>query len=206
MLARRQLQERERLQGFIDRFRAKASKARQAQSRMKALAKLEPVALIEDAPPPVLRLPQPPELSPPLVALERASVGYEPGRPVLSRLDLRLDPDDRIALLGANGNGKTTFARLLAGRLEPLAGRVTRSPKLTYGFFAQHQIEEMRPDESAFDHLASLIPDAPPETVRTRSAGLVSVRKRRCFRSASSRAASVPGSTWRWSRTTRRRC
>ena len=101
MLAHRQQQERERLQGFIDRFRAKASKARQAQSRMKALAKLEPVALIEDAPPPNLRLPQPPELSPPLVALERASVGYEPGRPILSRLDLRLDPDDRIALLGA---------------------------------------------------------------------------------------------------------
>src|SRR6185503_13381660 len=154
VLARRQRQERERLRGFIDRFRAKASKARQAQSRMKALARLEPVALIEDAPPPVLRLPQPPELSPPLVALERASVGYEAGRPVLSRLDLRLDPDDRIALLGANGNGKTTFARLLAGRLEPLSGRVTRSPKLTCGFFAQHQIEEMRLDESALDHLA----------------------------------------------------
>jgi ATP-binding cassette, subfamily F, member 3 len=168
VLARRQQQERERLRGFIDRFRAKASKARQAQSRMKALAKLEPVALIEDAPPPNLRLPQPPELSPPLVALERASVGYEPGRPVLSRLDLRLDPDDRIALLGANGNGKTTFARLLAGRLEPLSGRVTRSPKMTSGFFAQHQIEEMRLGESAFDHLAALLPDAPPETVRTR--------------------------------------
>src|SRR4051812_27964273 len=168
VLARRQQQERERLQGFIDRFRAKASKARQAQSRMKALAKLEPVALIEDAPPPNLRLPQPPELSPPLVALERASVGYEPGRPVLSRLDLRLDPDDRIALLGANGNGKTTFARLLAGRLEPLAGRVTRSPKMTSGFFAQHQIEEMRLDESAFDHLAALMPEATPEAVRTR--------------------------------------
>src|SRR4051812_44523601 len=168
VLARRQLQERERLQGFIDRFRAKASKARQAQSRVKALAKLEPVALIEDAPLPVLRLPQPQELSPPLVALERASVGYEPGRPVLSRLDLRLDPDDRIALLGANGNGKTTFARLLAGRLEPLSGRVTRSPKMTSGFFAQHQIEEMRLDESAFDHLAALMPEATPEAVRTR--------------------------------------
>ena len=168
VLARRQRQERERLQGFIDRFRAKASKARQAQSRMKALARLEPVALIEDAPPPVLRLPQPSELSPPLVALERASVGYEPGRPVLSRLDLRLDPDDRIALLGANGNGKTTFARLLAGRLEPLAGRVTRSPKMTSGFFAQHQIEEMRLEESAFDHLAALMPEATPEAVRTR--------------------------------------
>jgi len=116
----------------------------------------------------VLRLPQPPELSPPLIALERASVGYEPERPILSRLDLRLDPDDRIALLGANGNGKTTFARLLAGRLEPLAGRVTRSPKMTSGFFAQHQIEEMRLDQSAFDHLAALMPEATPEAVRTR--------------------------------------
>ena len=168
VLARRQQQERERLQAFVDRFRAKASKARQAQSRMKALARLEPVALIEDSPPPVLRLPQPPELSPPLIALERVSAGYEPGRPVLSRLDLRLDPDDRIALLGANGNGKTTFARLLAGRLPPLSGRVTRSPRLTCGFFAQHQIEDMRVAESAVDHLAALLPDSPPEAVRSR--------------------------------------
>ncbi len=168
VLARRQQQERERLQHFIDRFRAKASKARQAQSRIKALARLEPVALIADAPPSALRLPPPPELSPPLLSLERVSTGYAPGRPVLSRLDLRLDPDDRIALLGANGNGKTTLARLLAGRLPPLSGKMTRSPKLTCGFFAQHQIEEMRPDESAFDHLAALLPDSPPETVRTR--------------------------------------
>src|SRR5829696_407280 len=168
VLAKRQQQERERLQGFIDRFRAKASKARQAQSRVKALARLEPVALIEDAPPPVLRLPEPPELSPPLIALEKASTGYEPGRPVLSRLDLRLDPDDRVALLGANGNGKTTFARLLAGRLAPMSGRMTASSKLSCGFFAQHQIEEMRPEESAFDHLAALLPDSPPEAVRAR--------------------------------------
>ena len=87
---------------------------------------------------------------------------------MLSRLDLRLDPDDRIALLGANGNGKTTLARLLAGRLAPMAGRVTRSPKLACGFFAQHQIEEMRPDESAFDHLSRLMPDHTPEAVRAR--------------------------------------
>jgi ATPase subunit of ABC transporter with duplicated ATPase domains len=140
-LARRQSQERERLQRFVDRFRATASKARQAQSRVKALARLEPVALIEDAAPPTLRLPQPPELSPPIISLDKVSTGYAPGRPVLSRLDLRLDPDDRIALLGANGNGKTTFARLLAGRLGPLSGRMVRSPKLTCGFFAQHQID-----------------------------------------------------------------
>ncbi len=170
-LTRRQSQERERLQRFVDRFRATASKARQAQSRVKALARLEPVALVEDAAPPVLRLPQPPELSPPIISLDKVSTGYAPGRPVLSRLDLRLDPDDRIALLGANGNGKTTFARLLAGRLLPLSGRMTRSPKLTCGFFAQHQIEEMQPEASAFDHLAEAMPDSPPEAVRTRLGG-----------------------------------
>src|SRR4051812_10015225 len=171
VLARRQEQERARLQGFVDRFRAKASKARQAQSRMKALARLEPVALVEDAAPINLRLPQPAELSPPLIALERVTTGYAPEKPVLSRLDLRLDPDDRIALLGANGNGKTTFARLLAGRLPALAGAMTRSPKISCGFFAQHQIEEMRPEASAYDHLAALMPDALPETVRTRLGG-----------------------------------
>src|SRR5439155_20745295 len=107
-------------------------------------------------------------LRPPPISLDRVSAGYVPEEPVLSRLDLRLDPDDRIALLGANGNGKTTFARLLAGRLEPFSGRMTRAAKLTCGFFAQHQIEEMRPAESAFDHLAALMPDSPPETVRAR--------------------------------------
>ncbi|HEX5455338.1 MAG TPA: ABC-F family ATP-binding cassette domain-containing protein [Stellaceae bacterium] len=170
-LARRQQQERQRLQGFIDRFHAKATKARQAQSRAKALARLEPVALIADSPPVALRLPQPPELAPPLIALDRVSTGYAAGRPVLSRLDLRLDPDDRVALLGANGNGKTTFARLLAGRLAPLSGTMVCSPKLACGFFAQHQIEEMRPTETAFDHLAALLPDSPPEAVRARLGG-----------------------------------
>jgi ATP-binding cassette subfamily F protein 3 len=170
-LAHRQHQQREHLQRFIDRFRYKASKARQAQSRVKALARLEPVALIAESAPVTLRLPQPAPPNPPLIALDRVSTGYAPGMPVLSRLDLRLDPDDRIALLGANGNGKTTFARLLAGRLAPLSGRMTRSPKLSCGFFAQHQIEEMRPEASAFDHLAALMPDSPPEAVRNRLGG-----------------------------------
>jgi ATP-binding cassette subfamily F protein 3 len=170
-LAHRQQQQRDHLQRFIDRFRYKASKARQAQSRVKALARLEPVALIAESAPVTLRLPQPAPLSPPLIALDRVSTGYAPGEPVLSRLDLRLDPDDRIALLGANGNGKTTFARLLAGRLAPLSGRMSRSPKLSCGFFAQHQIEEMRAEESAFDHLADLMPDSPPEAVRNRLGG-----------------------------------
>jgi len=170
-LAQRQQRERERVQRFIDRFRYKASKARQAQSRVKALARLEPVALIADAAPVTLRLPQPAGLSPPLISLDRVSTGYVPGSPILSRLDLRLDPDDRIALLGANGNGKTTFARLLAGRLQPFSGQMIRAPKLACGFFAQHQIEEMRPAEAAFDHLAAIMPDSPPEAVRARLGG-----------------------------------
>jgi ATP-binding cassette subfamily F protein 3 len=170
-LAKRQQQQREHLQSFVDRFRYKASKARQAQSRLKALARLEPVALVEDAAAINLQLPQPPELSPPLISLDRAGTGYEPGKAVLSRLDLRLDPDDRVALLGANGNGKTTFARLLAGRLPAFSGQVTRSPKLSCGFFAQHQIEEMRPEESAYDHLAAVMSDALPEAVRARLGG-----------------------------------
>jgi ATP-binding cassette, subfamily F, member 3 len=170
-VAARQQAERQRMQAFVDRFRYKASKARQAQSRLKALSRLEPVALVPEEPPVALRLPQPAELRPPLLALDRVSVGYAPGQPVLSRLDLRLDPDDRIALLGANGNGKTTLARLLAGRLPPLAGSVRGAPKLECGFFAQHQIEELRREQSAFDHLAALLPDMTPEAVRTRLGG-----------------------------------
>jgi ATP-binding cassette subfamily F protein 3 len=167
-LARQQSFERQRMQAFVDRFRYKASKARQAQSRLKALARLEPIVLPAEEAPARIVFPDPPQLNPPLIALDRVAVGYLPGKPVLSRLDLRLDPDDRIALLGANGNGKTTLARLLAGRLEPMAGRVTRSPKLACGFFAQHQIEEMRPGKSAFDHLSRLMPDHTPEVVRAR--------------------------------------
>jgi ATP-binding cassette subfamily F protein 3 len=122
-------------------------------------------------PPPRIAFPDPPRLSPPLISLERASVGYAPGKPVLSRLDLRLDPDERVALLGANGNGTTTFARLLAGRLALLGGRMSRSPKLACGYFAQHQIEEMRPGESAYEHLSALLPNALPETLRARLGG-----------------------------------
>jgi ATP-binding cassette, subfamily F, member 3 len=167
-MARRQSEERERLRTFIDRFRAKATKARQVQSRLKALARFEPIALTAEEAPPRIRFPAPPRLNPPLIALERVRVGYVPGQPVLSRLDLRVDPDDRIGLLGANGNGKTTFARLLAGRLSPQGGQVARLPKLRCGYFAQHQIEEMRPEASAYDHLAALMRDAPPERVRAR--------------------------------------
>src|SRR5690242_17278858 len=165
-LAAKQEAQRKHLQSFVDRFRAKATKASQAQSRLKRLAKLEPVALAESEPPVAFHFPDPGALAPPLLTFDQVSVGYAPGKPVLRRLDLRLDPDDRIALLGANGNGKSTLARLIAGRLAPMAGHVARAPRLRCGFFAQHQIEELEPEATAFDHLARLMPRAPAERVR----------------------------------------
>jgi ATP-binding cassette, subfamily F, member 3 len=169
-LAAQQESERRHLQAFVDRFRAKASKASQAQSRLKRLAKLEPVALAEAEPSIRFEFPEPPKLAPPLLTLDEVAVGYEPDKPVLRRLDLRLDPDDRIALLGANGNGKSTLARLIAGRLEPMAGEVRRASRFGCGYFAQHQIEELDPEASAYDHLARLMPKAPAEQIRARLA------------------------------------
>jgi ATP-binding cassette subfamily F protein 3 len=166
-LARRQARERQRLQVFIDRFRAKATKARQVQSRLKALARFEPIVLAAESAPPPIRFPPPARAKPPLLVLDGVQVGYHAGHPVLSKLDLRLDPDDRVGLLGANGNGKTTLARLIAGRLAPQGGQVTRLPKLRCGYFAQDQLEAMRPAASAYDHLAELMHDA-PEAIRAR--------------------------------------
>jgi ATP-binding cassette subfamily F protein 3 len=169
-LAKRQEARRKHLQAFVDRFRAKASKARQAQSRLKVLAKLEPIATLVTEEVRPIELPPPDrELAPPIIAIDEASVGYEPGRLVLRRLTLRIDTDDRIALLGANGNGKSTLAKLLAGRLAPAAGRVTRHERLKVGYFAQHQIDELEPKASAYDHLRRLMPDAPEAKVRARA-------------------------------------
>jgi len=161
---------RKHMQAFVDRFRYKASKARQAQSRLKAIAKLEPIPEVIEAPHVVLRFPKPKVPPPPLITLERAAAGYG-DHIVLDRLDLRIDPDDRIALLGANGNGKSTFAKLLAGELAPLRGDVIRAPKLRVGYFAQHQIEALRPDDSALQHLARRLPDEREERLRTRLGG-----------------------------------
>ncbi len=162
--------QRKHLQAFVDRFRAKATKARQAQSRIKMLEKMEPISgLIEESARPIT-FPNPAgRLAPPILRLENVSVGYG-GRPVLSRLSLNIDTDDRIALLGANGNGKSTFAKLIADRLAPLSGTVTRAPKLKVAFFAQHQLDELRPSESPVDHVRRLMPDAPEARVRARVA------------------------------------
>ena len=159
---------RRHLQGFVDRFRYKASKARQAQSRLKALAKLADVPIVADERTPGLRFPEPAALAPPLMSLADVAVGYEPGRPVLRGVNLRIDPDERVALLGANGNGKSTFAKLLADMLQPERGSVTRASRLAVGYFAQHQIDTLEPEGTAFGHLARLMPDAAPERVRAR--------------------------------------
>ena len=167
-LAAKQSEQRAHLQAFIDRFRAKASKARQAQSRIKALARLEPVARIAEDPSVRFDFPEPAELAPPLLALENVAVGYAPGVPVLRGLNLRLDPEDRIALLGANGNGKSTLAKLISGRLARLSGHEVRHAKLRCGFFAQHQIEDLEADRTPLQHLADLMPNSGESAVRAR--------------------------------------
>jgi len=160
--------QRKHMQAFVDRFRAKATKARQAQSRLKALAKLAPVAVPAEDASVVFQFPEPADLRPPLLTIDGASVGYAPDAPVLRGIDLRLDPDDRVALLGANGNGKSTLAKLIAGRLTPLAGTVRRAPKVTSGFFAQHQIEDMDAAATPFIAMGRLMPKAAPGQVRAR--------------------------------------
>lgn len=158
--------ERARIQSFVDRFRAKATKARQAQSRLKMLDRMEPIAAaIEDAsitfnfpdidPPP-----------PPLMAIQDVSVGYEPEKPILRKLDLRIDPDDRIALIGANGNGKSTLVKLLSKRLAPETGKIVKAPKMEVGYFAQHQADELNLDETPYDHAARALPDKKESQVR----------------------------------------
>ena len=168
--AKKQEARRAHLQSFVDRFRAKATKAAQAQSRLKALAKMEPIASPEEAKFHRFTFPQPDQLSPPILSLDGVSVGYG-DRAVLKRLNLRLDQDDRIALLGRNGQGKSTLAKLLAGRLEPMEGRLVRSGKLRVGYFAQHQVDELHLDETPLDHVRSLRPDEPPARLRARLAG-----------------------------------
>lgn len=169
-LRKKQDEQRRHMQAFIDRFRYKASKARQAQSRLKALARLEPIAEVVDDHVAPFIFPNPEKaLAPPLVRFEHVAVGYEPGSPVLRNITLRLDPDDRIALLGSNGNGKSTFAKLLCGKLAPSSGELRKPPRLTTGYFAQHQLDELSPERTPYSYFAELMPDA---TVAQRRARL----------------------------------
>jgi len=168
--AKKQSERRAHLQSFVDRFGATASKARQAQARVKMLAKMEPITAPEEAKFHRFTFPQPEEMSPPIVAMEGVSVGYD-DRAVLKNLNLRIDQDDRIALLGRNGQGKSTLSKLLAERLTTMGGNITRSNKLRVGYFAQHQVDELHLDETPLDHIRTLRPNEGQAKQRARLAG-----------------------------------
>src|SRR3954462_2606692 len=170
---KRQEAERARLQAFVDRFKAKASKARQAQSRVKMLERLKPITALVTQDVREISFPAPEKiLSPPIIAADNVVVGYDPNTPVLNRVTLRVDNDDRIALLGSNGNGKSTLVKLLAGRLAPFSGKVTRADKLSTAYFAQHQLDELNEDASTYDHVRKLMGEAPEAKVRARAGAI----------------------------------
>jgi ATP-binding cassette subfamily F protein 3 len=169
--ARKQQAARAHMQSFIDRFKAKASKARQAQSRMKMLAKMAAVNMPVDEHVAPIHIPKPTPASPPLITMDNASVGYEAGHPILSNLSLRFDPQDRVALLGKNGNGKSTFAKLLAGKLTAMDGAFTPARKLVVGYFAQHQGEELDLSLTPIQTLQAMRPQLRTELVRGALAG-----------------------------------
>ena len=160
-----QATQRAKLQDYVARNSARASTAKQAQSRAKALAKMQPIAEAANDPTLVFDFPSPAVLKPPLIQLDRASVGYD-GRTILDHLDLRLDPDDRLALLGRNGNGKTTLARLLSGQLPTMTGGMHAPGKLKVGYFTQYQVEELEHDATPLQHMSRLMKGASPGAVR----------------------------------------
>jgi len=168
--AKKQEARRAHLQSYVDRFRYKADKARQAQARIKALARMAPISAPQEAALRRFTFPEPEELSPPILRLEGAATGYD-GTPVLSRLELRIDQDDRIALLGRNGEGKSTLSKLLAGKLDVLEGQVHAAARLRVGYFAQHQVDELRVGDTPLDHIRRMRPNETPARLRARLAG-----------------------------------
>ena len=168
--AKKQDARREHLQSFVDRFRAKATKAKQAQSRLKMIEKMKPITRPQEAALKRFSFPEPEELSPPIVNLEGASVGYG-DKVVLQRLNLRIDQDDRIALLGKNGEGKSTLSKLLSDRLQVMSGRKVVANKLRIGYFAQHQVDELFIDETPLEHIRRLRPNETPAKLRARMGG-----------------------------------
>ena len=158
--------QRAKLQDYIAKNSARASTAKQAQSRAKMLEKMQPIAAMAEDPSLSFDFPNPDELKPPLVTLDMASVGYETNKPILQRLNFRLDPDDRVALLGRNGNGKTTLARLLAAQLPAMEGSIAVSGKMKVGYFTQYQVEELDVKDTPLEHMTRLMKGANPAAVR----------------------------------------
>ena len=190
--------QRARLQDYVARNSARASTAKQAQSRAKMLAKMQPIAALIDDPSLSFDFPSPTELQPPLITLDMAAVGYAADTPVLQRLNLRIDPDDRIALLGRNGNGKTTLARLLAAQLAPMDGEMHASGKMKVGYFTQYQVEELSGGDTPLEHMTRAMKGKSASARGPRAARPVRLFRRQGdhARSASCRAASGRG--WRW--------
>ncbi|MEQ5828740.1 ABC-F family ATP-binding cassette domain-containing protein [Sulfitobacter sp. NFXS29] len=170
-MAKKQQARRDHMQSFVDRFKAKASKAKQAQSRLKMIEKMDMITAPEDVARKVFTFPEPEELSPPIINIENGSVGYSDDNPVLTRLNLRIDQDDRIALLGKNGQGKSTLAKLLSDRLPLMAGRQVNSSKLRVGFFAQHQVDELIVEETPLQHMIAARPGVMQSKLRAQLAG-----------------------------------
>lgn len=167
----KQENERRHLESFVERFKAKASKAKQAQSRVKMLARLKPIATIIDDPIAPIDLPSPNrQLSPPIVRFDDVALGYEEETSILRGVNAYIDADDRIGILGRNGEGKSTFAKAVMGVLDPQSGRIKRHKKLRIGYFAQHQIDALNPNSSAYDHVQALMPDATEAQRRARLA------------------------------------
>jgi len=158
--------QRAKLQEYIAKNSARASTAKQAQSRAKMLEKMQPIAAMVEDPSLSFDFPNPDELKPPLVTLDMASVGYETNKPILQKLNFRLDPDDRVALLGRNGNGKTTLARLLAAQLPAMEGSISVSGKMKVGYFTQYQVEELDTKDTPLEHMTRLMKGASPAAVR----------------------------------------
>jgi ATP-binding cassette subfamily F protein 3 len=158
---KKQDEARRHMMSFVERFRYKASKARQAQSRLKAIAKLEPVAEMVEARVAPFFFPNPQKpLNPPLIRFENGAAGYAAGAPVLRQLDLRIDSDDRIALLGQNGNGKSTLAKVLCGKLALMDGEMRHHKQMRVGYFAQHQLDELAAEQTPYDYFRALMPAA----------------------------------------------
>ncbi len=162
----KQLAAQRHIQSFVDRFRAQANKAKQAQSRLKMLARMQPIASMMEERTIAFDFPNPEGLPPPIITLDEAQVGYEVDKPVLRDLDLRIDMDDRIGLIGANGNGKSTLVKLLSDRLKPMAGKMRKSSKLRIGYFAQHQTDELSVTSTAYQIMATRLADLPESKVR----------------------------------------
>jgi len=161
----KQQREIKHMQSFVDRFKAKATKAKQAQSRMKALQKMELIGPAHIDSPFTFQFKEPDKTPDPLIKIEQASIGYA-DKTIISELDFHLVPEDRIGVLGHNGAGKSTLMKCLAGELEPQSGEVFRSPSLKIGYFAQHQLEHLMLDENAIYHVQKLNPKESEQLVR----------------------------------------